>query len=340
MEKKILVLKNNRIGDLFASLLFISTAKNLSKNITLYLSEINNGFSFLFGNYIIKKANYNLTIIDKLKIIFDIIINKYDEIYIISPQTFYFYLPFFFKKTKFYAIVYDGKKRIRPGNFLRKFLHKYEIVYRNKINEFNYKELQLKLFDKDIVIDSEFKNLTIAKFNEVKKELIPNEYVFFQFRHLVFDNLGWNLDDFWKIINLLSSKYKYVLFSSDIHINKRTKYFNNYFEKNFSIIDLNNNKKNIINKNNIFYLKDLNSKDLFFIIKHSSLSIGKEGNVTHIAHFHGTKCHTLFNFKINSIDDFHHEKISWSEWCRGMNYKFSVLNKSIDKVLNKLSKNI
>ena len=340
MEKKILVFKNNRIGDLFASLIFISTVKNISSNVTLYLSEINIGFSFLFSNYIVKKANYNLTLLDKIKIIYDILVNKYDEVYIISPQKFFFYLPLFFNKIKFYGIVYDGKNRLRPGYFLRKFLNKFEVVYRNNINKFNYKELQLKLIDEKINIDTKFSNLTIPNFSSESKKLIPDKYVFFQFRHLVFDNLNWNLNEFQKIINLLSSKYEYVLFSSDIHKNKRTKYFNNYFEKSFSNIDLNIKKKKIVNNNKVFYLKNLNSKDLFFIIKHSLLSIGKEGNVTHIAHFLNTNCHTLFNFKINSIDDFHHEKISWSEWCRGMNYKFSVLNKNIDKVINKLSKNI
>ena len=101
MEKKILVFKNNRIGDLFASLIFISTVKNISSNVTLYLSEINIGFSFLFSNYIVKKANYNLTLLDKIKIIYDILVNKYDEVYIISPQKFFFIYHYFLIKLNF-----------------------------------------------------------------------------------------------------------------------------------------------------------------------------------------------------------------------------------------------
>ena len=117
MKKNILILKNDRAGDLFTSLKLISTLANNSSKLTIYLSELNIGFKFLFKNFLTKEINYNLNFIDKLKIFFDILLNNYDEVYIITPKTFYFYLPIFFRKIKFYAIVYDGKKRLRPNNF-------------------------------------------------------------------------------------------------------------------------------------------------------------------------------------------------------------------------------
>ena len=340
MKKNILILKNDRAGDLFTSLKLISTLANNASKVTIYLSELNIGFKFLFKNFLTKEINFNLNFIDKLKIFFDILLNNYDEVYIITPKSFYFYLPIFFRKIKFYAIVYDSKKRLRPNNFLRKFLFKFEIVYRNKLNRLNYRELQLKLIDNNLYIDENYKNLTIPDLSLNQKNLITNEYVFFQFRQRFFDDLNWGIEEFKKIINLLSSKYKNVLFSSDIEKNERTFFYNNFFEKSFSIINFNKSTKSLINNKNIFYLKDLDSLNLFFIIKHSKLSVTKDGVVSHISYFLNKKCYNLFNFKIKTISDCNHEKISYSEWYKGMNFKFSFLNTDIDKAIKKISRNI
>ena len=48
MTKKILILKNDRGGDLFTSTKLISSLISLNSNTTIYLSELNHGFSFLF----------------------------------------------------------------------------------------------------------------------------------------------------------------------------------------------------------------------------------------------------------------------------------------------------
>ena len=100
MPKKILVLKNDRGGDLVSSIRLIN---KLAKNneLTIYLSEINIDFKFLFVKSNVKKVNFNLNIIDKIKIFIDIVKNKYDEVFILCPKNFYFYLPLIFKKTKF-----------------------------------------------------------------------------------------------------------------------------------------------------------------------------------------------------------------------------------------------
>ena len=56
-NKKILILKNDRAGDLFTSITLISSLISHYQNITLYLSEYNEGFSFFLKKVLIKKLN-------------------------------------------------------------------------------------------------------------------------------------------------------------------------------------------------------------------------------------------------------------------------------------------
>tara|TARA_B100000700_G_C14933482_1_gene803077 strand:+ start:203 stop:1225 length:1023 start_codon:yes stop_codon:yes gene_type:complete len=338
---KILVLKNDRAGDLFTSLELISTLIRDEKNVKIYLSELNNSFNFFFKNIEFKTINFNLKLRDKIIILKDIFLNKYDKIYILTPKSFYFYLPIFFKKTKFYGIVYNGKKRNRPNKYLRKFLYKYEIVKRNEQNHFSYKQLQEKLLDKSIKIDNNFSNLYIPQINNNFTKLIPQKYIFFQFRYKFFEELNWKINEFKIFINFLKQRYDNVLFCSDIEKNLKTNFYNDYFEKNYSIIDLNNNHRTKkTNCNNIFFLKELSGLDMFHIIKNSSISIGKEGIVSHISFHHKVKCHNLFNFKLKNRDDVVHQKISYSEWCKGMKFGFSFLNKDIYKAIKKINNQI
>ena len=98
---KILILKNDRAGDLFTSLKLISSLIKDSDYLKIYLSELNFSFSFLFNNQIVNKVSYDLSVTDKLKVLYDIFINKYDEIFILSPKSFYFLLPFFLEIRNF-----------------------------------------------------------------------------------------------------------------------------------------------------------------------------------------------------------------------------------------------
>lgn len=341
LKKKILILKNDRGGDLFASLKLISSLMLDINEITIYLSNLNFGFSFLFKNVVIKKINYNLSFFEKIIIFLDVFKNKYDKVFILSPKTFYYFLPFFFRKTKFYAIVYDGKKRLRPNTFLRKYLFKFKVVSRNKINIKSYRDLQIELLDTNSDIDHNFGNLNIPLINPNLKKLLPNDFLLFQFRSKFFQELSWGIKEFNLIIKSISKKYKYILFCSDIEKDSNTLYFNNYFENNYSFIDNNSFKKIIVSgNNNVFYLKDINSENLFSIIKLAKKTLAKEGIISHISYFHSVDCHNLFNFKINNIDDVIHQKISYSEWCTGMNFKFSFLNSDVRKAIKKIIKNI
>ncbi|MAR25842.1 MAG: hypothetical protein CMC50_00210 [Flavobacteriaceae bacterium] len=338
---KILILKNDRAGDLFTSLKLISTVARDFDNTKIYLSELNVSFGFFFKDYNVKKINFNLSIIDKLCILVDIFKNNYEKIYIISPKSFFFLLPLFFRKTKFYAIVYDGKKRYRPNKLLRKFIYKYKIVSRKKINKYSYRQLQEQLIDDKQILDDNFYNLKIPKANPSIDKLISGKYIFFQFRYKFFEELKWSKKNIIYFLNFLKTKHENVLFCSDIENTIKSNEFKEFFLKNFPYIDLNNNSKheNTTNKN-IYYLKELKSVDMFHVIKKSTLCLAKEGIVSHICFFHKVKCHNLFNFKLKDNKDIYHQKISYSEWCKGMNFGFSFLNQDINKTIKKLKNQI
>ncbi len=236
-KDNILILKNDRAGDLFTSLTLISTLLSKYNNISIYMSQLNIDFSFFFKNSKINRVNYNLTLFEKTKIFIDILINKYDRVYILTPKKFYFYLPFIFRKIKFYAITYDNNKNLRPSKYLRSFLYKHRTIYRNKINLKSYRDLQSELLENDIIIDKNLKYLNIPKISKEFKSLLPDEFIVFQFRYLFFHKLGWGIDEFKYLLSQLKTKYKFILFSSDIENNRRTNYYNKYFSENYSILN-------------------------------------------------------------------------------------------------------
>ncbi len=341
MTKKVLILKNDRAGDLFTSLPLISSILSTHKDIKIYLSELNSGFSFLLNKANIKKINFDLSISNKVFIFFDILINKYEKIYILSPKSFYFILPFIFRQTKFYAVVYDGTKGYRPSKYLRKFIFKYKIISRKEINQKSYRELQCDLIDDNIQLDIEYNGLSVPHISNKLKNLLPDQFILFQFRYLFFKKLGWGIEEFNYLMSEINKKYKFILFCSDIENNKITKKYNNYFLSNFSTINVYNYSKKKNDKNpNIFYLENIDSKNLFFVLKESSMNVAKEGLFSHISYFHKKKNHNLFNFSINSKQDIIHEKISYSEWCKGMKFSFSLLSSDINKAAKKILKNI
>lgn len=341
MNKKILILKNDRAGDLFTSITLISSLLSKYKNVTIYLSELNIGFDFFFNKVKINKINFDLSISNKFFIFLDILMNNYSKIYILTPKSFYFFLPFIFRNIKFYAIVYDGKYKNRPYKFLRKYLYKYKIIYRDQINLKSYRQLQCELIDDNIELDFKHSNLYMPKISTELKNILPKDFLLFQFRYLFFEKMGWGIKEFEILINQLSTKYKFILFSSDIEINDISIKYNKYFSENYSIIDTSNYSK-ITNKDNpnFIYLKDINSKNLYFILNESSINLAQHGLFSHISFFLNKKSHSLFNFKINNKDDLTHEKTSFSEWYRGMSLTFSFLDNDIKKACKKILKNI
>ncbi len=335
-KKKILILKNDRAGDLFTSLKLISSLSTNNK-IRIYLSELNYGFSFLFKNFSVKKVSLNLSFFDKLKIIYDIFQSKYEEIYILTPKSFYFILPLFFRKIKFFAIVYNNYHRLRPNRFLRKYLFKFNIIYRDRFNKYNYSKTQLKLLNNEIKIDNDFSNLNIPKFSFEKKKLLPSNFLFFQFRYKFFEILKWDLNQINDFLNFLNKKYEYVLFCSDKENNNNTMKYVKFFLKEFSYIDLDKGKSFYNHNKKIIYLKNLDSLDMFQITKLADRNIGPHGILSHLSYFHKVPSLNLFNFKVLSKNDVIHQKISFSEWYKDMNFNFSFLNEDFLKTLKKIN---
>jgi len=73
------IFKNDAVGDLTHSLEAIDNIASSSKNVTIFLSKLSQNYSFLVKkqNVRIKVLNYNLTFVEKFKIIFFFIKQKY-----------------------------------------------------------------------------------------------------------------------------------------------------------------------------------------------------------------------------------------------------------------------
>jgi len=95
-NKKILILKNDRGGDLLNSISCISSLLHSNNKVTIYLSQFNFSFAFLNKNALVKKINYNLNLLNKVSFLYQIIKNNYDEVYILTPKNFYYFLSFIF----------------------------------------------------------------------------------------------------------------------------------------------------------------------------------------------------------------------------------------------------
>ena len=337
MNKKILIFKNDRGGDLLNSIKCISTLMKKNNLVTIYLSQLNYSFSFLFKNAIIKKINFDLNIINKIQIFFHLFKNKYDEVYILTPKNYYYFLAIFFKKVKFYAITINGTKRNRPNNYIRKFLHKFITIDRKNINVKSSSELQLELIDDSDNIDHNFQNINEPKLNSFIKKNLPKDFLFIQYKDNFYNKINLTNKNFVLLLNEINKKFKYIVFSSDIEENAS----NNFFYENYTVIDC---KKKIINfkenNANIIYLHKINAEDLFAIINEAKNIISPHGLVTHMCHFYNKKSINLFNFAINNNEDFKHQKIAFSEWYKNMNIKFLFLNKNIKKSIKKILKNI
>ena len=76
--KKIIILKNDRTGDLFVSLKAINKIinKHLEQKKIIFLSNVNHKFSFLFPKIEKKIISMNLSLFEKIKIFFYFLLMK------------------------------------------------------------------------------------------------------------------------------------------------------------------------------------------------------------------------------------------------------------------------
>ena len=134
MFSKIVIFKNDRIGDLMPSVPAINLIiqNNKDKKIIIYLSETNYKMEFLFNekNVEVILINYKLPLKNRIDILYFFLKTKISKVYILRPKNFFFLLPliFYFKRIKFYGLCLNGTNNYkRPNDFLRNFLTKFVV---------------------------------------------------------------------------------------------------------------------------------------------------------------------------------------------------------------------
>jgi len=336
MKKKIIILKNDRGGDLLNSIKSISLLLNNSNDVTIFLSPFNHGFSFLFKKALVKKINYNLNIFNKIYLFFFILKNNFDEIYILTPKNFYFFLPVIFRKIKFFGVTVNGLKRYRPNNYLRKFLFKYIVINRRIINKKSSSDMQLELVS-NTLIDASYKNLDLPYLEDHISRYIPNDYLLVQFKETFFEKIHLLESNFLFLLNEINKKFKNIILFSDIENTSSNK----FFIKNFDFINCNTKEVHFKSKKpNIIYLHNVNVENLFSLVEKSNNILCPHGLLTHMARFYKKKNLNLFNFRINDKSDLKHQKIAFSEWYKNMNIKFIFINKDKTKTIKKILKSL
>ena len=334
MIKKILILKNDRTGDLFVSLTAINRIliKHKNDKIIIFLSEINQRFNFLFSNIEKKIIPMNLRLREKFFIFRYLIFNKIDTVYILTPKNFYYYLPFFFRKIKFYGITIKGTKN-RPNNFLLKYMYKHvtlnRLTIKKRSSSYEIQESLIEHFEHTNMINT---------YSYIENNFqFPKEYIFFHYKHKLFnDLLGWSLRDIDNFLVILMKINKNIMFSSELNNIQVNKHF---FDK-YNTFDFNNKTQNHINNKGVFFLKDVGGYDLFDIVRNSKNVVAPEGIITHMAYFLKKPILALMHFNLNNRRDFINQIISCKEWFPPSNYKFTVLKKNFAHSMNKLSKRI
>ena len=201
MKKKILILKNDRTGDLFVSLKAINRIlnKHYNDNVQIILSNVNHKFSFLFPDISKKIISMKISFYEKISFCFYLLRNEIDTIYILTPKNFYYYLSFLFRKIKFYGITIKGVKN-RPNKYLIKYLYKYIEINRLTISKRKSSyEIQEELIEK-----TSEKNLINDTSKITHNFTYPKNYVFFHYKHNRFSNLlGWDLHSTTRLLNFL-----------------------------------------------------------------------------------------------------------------------------------------
>ena len=95
MDEKIVIFKNEKIGDLIHSYKAIQKiiSKNQYKEIIIFLSNYNFEMNFLFTskNVKFKKISEKINLKDKINIILFFIKHQIKETYIFKPSSFFFF---------------------------------------------------------------------------------------------------------------------------------------------------------------------------------------------------------------------------------------------------------
>ena len=338
-DKKVIILKNDRIGDLVSSIPAINLIikQNKGKKVLIYLSNINYKMNFLLdeSNVEIIKVRYNLKIIERIKIIFFIMFSKIESIYILRPKNFYYLLPliFYIKKIKFYGYCLNNNSYKRPKEFLRRFLTKYVINDRGtKKYRISGQNLQIKLVNETYqkkLLENEYNFET----SELLKKVLPNNYLLIHYKKIIFDKLEWGTEGLDKIIFNILKFFPNVVLINDIEPTKET----NFFKKKYKWFDMKEGKFNEVNSK-VLFLPNLEGIDLINTIKNSTKIIAVHGTITLLSRLIKKPTLDLFHCEINTNEDYYRYKNAFHEWKpKHSNYKFTIPNKKIDKTIKKIN---
>lgn len=329
------IFKNDAVGDLVHSLEAIDNITSSNKNVTVFLSKLNQNFSFLIKktNVDIKILNYNLSFIDKLKIIFFLFRNNISKVYILSPKNYYYFLPLIFKRTKFYAICINNIKNYkRPSEFLRKFLYKHVINDRSK----TFKREPSRLIQNRLTLENgkkyNYKFEVNPEKSDILQKYLPSNYIFFHFKKKIFNELNWHFNDLQLLFKEIIKYCNNIIITKDIEFDNNNKIFNDNFNSyDFKLKNFVDNKKNIIFFDNIV------GEDLFNVIKYSQKVVAFHGMMTNLGFLLNKQVLDLYHCKINSWEDYRRYRNSFYEFKPKYNdYDFIIPKPDINKTIKKI----
>ena len=340
-HEKVIVLKNDAVGDLTQSLEAIQNIIEVHKNrkIEIYLSERSKKFSFLINNDNItfKSINYDLNFKDKINLLIYLIKNKISYIYILTPKNFYFYLPLFFHNIKFYGLCINGPNNYkRPSKFLRKYLYKYVINDREAIFKRDHTtKLQSNLTKENNNILNKHLN-TKLNLSNLLSENLPNNYIYFHLKKSITEKLNWGINDLQKLFNFFLEKYDNVVFTRDIE----KKDENSFLEEKFKTINFNHKK--ILNQNlnpKILLYDEIEGEDLYSTILKATKVVAFHGMMTNLASINKKSIIDMWFCEIKNYNDYRNYRNAFYEFKPKYNgYNFIIPSKKIDKTIKKISK--
>ena len=336
LKKKIVIFKNDRLGDFIWSIESIRflILSNQDKQIIIFLSNFNESAEFFlkFTNVSIKKIKYRASFLEKINIFFLLLTEEIQDVYILAPKAFYFLLPIllFFKKINFYGYCLKNINfKNRPFTFFRFFLKKYIINDRSFVHiRPHTSDLQKKLvgfnssFNQIQLVDKPFDNFYYKK------------YILFHFKKNVFDELSWDFNILNKIFDKILSYNLPVFLIKDLEKNR----YDSIFLDEFTVLNFDSFLQRESLSNKVYYIPNISGNKFFNIIANAKLVIAPHGTPTSLSFYYNVKTIDLFYFKSNNLkSDFYKIKNAFHEFKpKSKDYLFTTLNTNYNKTINKI----
>ena len=339
MFSKIVIFKNDRIGDLMPSVPAINLIiqNNKDKKIIIYLSETNYKMEFLFNekNVEVILINYKLPLKNRIDILYFFLKTKISKVYILRPKNFFFLLPliFYFKKIKFYGLCLNGTNNYkRPNDFLRNFLTKFVVNDRGTLKKrISREKLQLNLVSEKSENNYVVKDYNFKLSNSLK-EILPNNYSVIHYKKQIFEELEWGTEGLDKIMNEMLKYYSNVVLINDIEPSND----NMIFKKKYNWYDFKESKPGN-NNSKILYLSNIDGINMFNAIRLSEKTIACHGTITLLGYLIKVPILDIFYCKIKNKNDYHRYKNSFHEHKpNNKSYDFIIPSKNLNKTIQKM----